>query len=65
MTISVIIPVYDAEQYIERCLDSVIAQNCDGFDIECILVDDCSPDHSMDIVREKIDLYNGNDISFI
>lgn len=64
MTISVIIPVYDAEQYIERCLDSVIAQNCDGFDIECILVDDCSPDHSMDIVREKIDLYNGNDISF-
>lgn len=65
MTISVIIPIYDVEKYIGRCLESVIAQKCDGFDIECILVDDCTPDHSMDIVRTKINHYHGNDISFV
>lgn len=64
MTISVIIPVYNVEQYIERCLDSVMMQHCDGFTIECILVDDCSPDRSMDIVRKKIGDYQGDDISF-
>ena len=60
MTISVIIPVYNVEKYIKRCLDSVIAQESDDFDIECILVDDCSPDMSMDIAKGIIDHYNGS-----
>jgi glycosyltransferase involved in cell wall biosynthesis len=42
--ISVIIPVYKAEAYIERCLDSVLAQT--HREIEVILVDDGSPDNS-------------------
>ena len=46
MTISIIIPVYNVENYIRKCLDSVIAQKCDGFNIECVLVDDCTPDDS-------------------
>lgn len=59
MIISVIIPVYKVEKYIQRCLESVIAQKCNGFDIECILVDDCSPDMSMDIAKGIIAHYIG------
>lgn len=60
MTISVIIPVFKVEKYIHRCLESVIAQECNVFDIECILVDDCSPDRSMAIAKEVINHYNGS-----
>lgn len=42
--ISIIIPVYKAEAYLHRCLDSVLAQTFS--DWECILVDDGSPDNS-------------------
>lgn len=42
--ISIIIPVYKVEQYIRKCLDSVLAQTY--ADWECILVDDGSPDDS-------------------
>lgn len=49
-SISIIIPVYNVEQYIHRCLESIIEQSIENVRIECILVDDCSPDKSMDIV---------------
>ena len=49
MTISVIIPIYNAERYIRQCLESVIDQEFNAFDIECILVDDATPDKSMEI----------------
>lgn len=57
MKISVIIPVYNVASYIERCLDSVIAQTY--ADVECIIVDDCGSDNSMDIVRQKLVDYTG------
>jgi glycosyltransferase involved in cell wall biosynthesis len=41
--ISIIIPVFKVEKYLERCLDSVISQTFHDF--ECILVDDGSPDN--------------------
>ena len=31
--ISVIVPVYNTEKYIERCLDSIIAQNSNDYEI--------------------------------
>jgi len=65
MTISIIIPVYNVENYIWKCLDSVIAQKCDGFNIECILVDDCTPDNSMVIVEDVVNNYHGKDVNFV
>ena len=47
--ISVIIPVYNAEQYLVRCLDSVINQSLQ--DIEIICVNDCSTDNSLEILE--------------
>lgn len=64
MIISVIIPVYKVEKYVRRCIESVIAQECAGFKIECMIVDDCSPDDSMSIVQDVIDDYKGSCISF-
>lgn len=48
--VSVIIPVYNAENYLAECLDSVISQTFQ--DIEIICIDDASTDHSMDILQE-------------
>ena len=51
--VSVIIPVYGVEKYIERCADSLFAQTLS--DIEFIFVDDCSPDRSMELLNQKIE----------
>lgn len=58
MKISIIIPVYNVDRYIRRCIDSVIAQTWRG-DMECILVDDATPDNSMATARECLKGYNG------
>ena len=46
--VSVIIPVYNVEPYLEECLDSVINQSLK--DIEIICIDDCSSDNSYNIL---------------
>ena len=48
--ISVIVPVYNVENYLIQCLDSIINQTLK--DIEIICVDDCSPDNSIEILEE-------------
>ncbi len=48
--VSVIIPVYNAEKFLERCLTSLCNQTLK--DIEIICVDDCSQDNSVNIVKE-------------
>ena len=55
--VSIIIPVYKVEPYIERCVQSVMAQTYT--DIECILVDDCSPDQSIAICERMLIEYHG------
>jgi len=56
--ISIIIPVYNVEPYIEDCLQSVMRQTYNG-PLECILVDDCGTDRSMEVAEKLIDEYNG------
>lgn len=51
--ISLIIPVYKAEDFIEACLQSVFKQIPDG--VEVILVDDGTPDKSMSVVTAEFD----------
>lgn len=47
--VSVVIPVYNVEKYLTRCLDSVLAQ--DYKNIEIICVNDCSTDRSVHILQ--------------
>ena len=48
--ITIIVPVYNQEQYIRECLDSIINQTLE--DIEVICVNDCSTDSSLSILEE-------------
>lgn len=52
MKISVIIPVFNVEPYISACIESVLGQ--DYPDLEVIIVNDCTPDHSIDIATDII-----------
>ncbi len=53
--LSVIIPVYKVEKYVERCLDSIVSYLADN--IEVVLVDDGSPDNSGKICDEYASKY--------
>ena len=50
MILSVIIPVYKAEKYLNRCMESILMQKVD--DMEIILVNDGSPDRSGELCDE-------------
>ncbi|WP_212611675.1 glycosyltransferase family 2 protein [Sphingobacterium wenxiniae] len=50
---SIVIPVYNIEQYIKRCIDSVLEQTFD--DYELLIVDDESKDSSISLVEEYTD----------
>ncbi len=52
MKISVIVPVYNTEKYLERCLDSIINQSYKN--IEIIIVNDCSTDRSEEIIKNYL-----------
>ncbi len=51
--LSIIIPVYKTEKYLRKCIDSVLEQSYQNFEI--ILVNDCSPDHSKEIIYEYLE----------
>ena len=50
MLVSIIVPVYNAENTLRKCIDSVLSQGCDN--IELLLVNDGSKDRSLEICRE-------------
>ena len=56
MKVSVVIPVFRVEKYIERCVRALMEQTLR--DVEFIFVDDASPDSSMGIVRRVVSEYN-------
>ncbi len=53
--VSIIVPIYKGEKYIERCVVSLFEQDFEA--IEYIFVNDCSPDNSIKIVEETIEKY--------
>lgn len=55
--ISVIIPIYNVELYLEKCLFSLFNQTIGFENIEVILVDDCSTDKSKKIIGKYASLY--------
>jgi len=68
--ISVIVPIFKTQQYLEKCLNSITSQTLS--DIEVICVDDCSPDdsakiiehlaltdHRIHLIRHKVNLGSG------
>lgn len=53
--VSVLVPVYGVEEYIERCARSLMEQTYEH--CEFVFVDDCSPDNSVEILQSIIDKY--------
>lgn len=49
--ISVIVPAYNVEKYVEQCIDSLLNQTFK--DIEIIIIDDCSTDKTFEIINNK------------
>ncbi|WP_163309653.1 glycosyltransferase family 2 protein [Dysgonomonas sp. 521] len=48
--VSIIVPIYNAEKYLGKCIDSILCQTFQDF--ECILVDDFSSDSSLEICNK-------------
>jgi glycosyltransferase involved in cell wall biosynthesis len=62
---SIIIPVYNVEQYVGYCLKSICDQDFDRNLFEIILVDDCSPDASCDVIEQIMGEYPDTRIKLI
>ncbi|MBQ7628652.1 MAG: glycosyltransferase family 2 protein [Selenomonadaceae bacterium] len=55
--ISVIIPLYNVDKYVGECLDSLLAQTFQDFEV--IVVDDCSTDNSVAVVKNYASKFGG------
>ena len=55
MKLSIIVPVYNMEKYLSRCIDSLLVQ--DVKDMEILLIDDGSTDGSGKIIEEYVTVY--------
>jgi glycosyltransferase involved in cell wall biosynthesis len=55
MKISIAVPVYGVEKFIERCARSLFEQTYS--DIEYVFVDDCTPDRSIDVLLQVVEEY--------
>lgn len=58
LTLSIIVPVYNAEKYLKQCLDSLLEQDVGKDEYEIICINDGSTDGSMDILQ----VYAKNDV---
>lgn len=57
MKVSIIVPVYNSEEYLEKCLESLVNQTLKN--IEIIVIDDCSTDKSKEIINNYCKEYYG------
>lgn len=61
--VSIIVPVYNVEAYLERCLDSLVNQTLE--DIEIIVVNDGTPDNSQEIIDKYVKEYPNKVFGYI
>lgn len=61
--VSVIVPVYNVEKYLEKCLDSLVMQTLDS--IEIIVVNDGTTDNSQVLINQYVKLYPEKVFSYI
>ena len=54
--VSVVVPIYNVENYLKECLDSLVVQTLDNFEV--ILINDGSTDHSYEIALEYVRKYD-------
>lgn len=59
MKVSVIVPVYNTEKYLKNCIDSLLKQNFEDYEI--IVINDLSPDNAEEIIKS----YNDKKIVYI
>ena len=50
--ISIVVPIYNTEKYLRKCIDSLLNQDIDNYEI--LLVNDSSPDNSQMIIDEYV-----------
>lgn len=53
MYLSIIVPIYNAEKFLDKCLSSV--KNIKNIDFECLMIDDGSTDESYEICKRYVD----------
>ena len=53
--LSIVIPVYNVQKYITKCINSILGQIKENPNVELIIVDDGSPDNSIDIIKPLIE----------
>ena len=56
--VTIVIPVYNAEKYLEKCIDSLLKQTIFLQDMEIILIDDGSTDNSAEIYNRYTQKYS-------
>jgi len=55
LRVTIAVPIYNIEKYIEVCLHSIFGQTYNN--IEYVFVDDCTPDHSVQVVQKVLEQY--------
>lgn len=50
MELSIIVPIYNTENYLQKCIDSLLHQDIEDYEI--LLVNDSSPDHAQEIIDD-------------
>ena len=58
LDLSIIVPVYQVEQYIRPCIESIFKQGLDDDRFEVIIVNDGTKDHSMEVIADIISLHD-------
>lgn len=57
MRLSIVVNMYNTAKYMPRCMETLLEQDIPQSEYEIILVDDCSPDNSLEMAKEYAALY--------